>query len=519
MERLFWADQIADRVIAEKGKKKIYTVAAGITPSGVIHIGNCREILTVDIAARALKDTGAKVRFIYSWDDYDRLRKVPKNMPKAKELEKYLLKPIVLTPDPFGCHKSYAEHFEKAVEEVLPKIGVNPEFIKQNEMYKKCAYAESIKKALENKDTIRKILNKYRKDPLSDEWNPVRIYCEKCGKEEASVTDWDGKYKLSYRCECGFESSFDFREKGIAKLQWRVDWPMRWDHEKVDFEPAGKEHSTPGGSRTVGIEIIKSVYGSEPPVYQMYDYVIIKGAGGKMSSSIGNVITLNDVLNVYLPEIARFFFAGTKPVKEFAFSFDEDVIKIYEDFYKTERIYFGKEDVSKRDKMHWSRVYEMSCIDRPQKSMPVQPSFRHAATLVNIFDTENAIKRGILDWGAKTEYDKNRCRQIIENAKFWLENHAPDKYKFEIKEKADASGLSKSEKNALKDLGKLLEKPITEEKLYNQFWDITKKNELAPQDFFGAAYTVLIGKEKGPRLAPFIIAIGREKVNKLLKQI
>ena len=112
-EKRHWADLAAERVIKEKGNKKKYVCAAGITPSGIVHIGNFREIITVDLVVRALKEKGKDVRFIYSWDDYDRFRKVPKNMPKQEILGKYIGIPIVDTPDVFGCHNSYAEHFEK----------------------------------------------------------------------------------------------------------------------------------------------------------------------------------------------------------------------------------------------------------------------------------------------------------------------------------------------------------------------------------------------------------------------
>ena len=80
-ELCHWADQMADRIIKERGDLDLYTCASGITPSGTVHIGNFREIMTVDLVVRALKSRGKKTRFIYSWDDYDVFRKVPANIP------------------------------------------------------------------------------------------------------------------------------------------------------------------------------------------------------------------------------------------------------------------------------------------------------------------------------------------------------------------------------------------------------------------------------------------------------
>ena len=105
-ESFHWTDVAADRIIAEKGDKKSYTLAAGITPSGTVHIGNFREIITVDLVRRALEKRCKKVRFIYSWDDFDVFRKVPANMPKQDILKTFLRNPFLATPDSFQCHNS-----------------------------------------------------------------------------------------------------------------------------------------------------------------------------------------------------------------------------------------------------------------------------------------------------------------------------------------------------------------------------------------------------------------------------
>ena len=131
-----WADNYAEKIIREKGDKELYVCASGITPSGTVHIGNFREIITVELVVRALRDRGKKVRFVYSWDDYDVFRKVPSNMPNREMLEGYLRKPITLTPDPSGTEDSYARRNEKEIEELLPIVGIKPEYIYQAERYR-----------------------------------------------------------------------------------------------------------------------------------------------------------------------------------------------------------------------------------------------------------------------------------------------------------------------------------------------------------------------------------------------
>ncbi|RKX90926.1 MAG: lysine--tRNA ligase, partial [Spirochaetes bacterium] len=152
-----WADINADKIIREKGEKETYVCASGITPSGTVHIGNFREIISVDLVVKALRDKGKNVRFIYSWDDYDVFRKVPVNMPKQDLLKEYLRKPITLVPDTMGKYSSYAEANEKELESLLPVVGVKPEYIYQASRYRSSKYAEGIRTALEHRDTIRRL--------------------------------------------------------------------------------------------------------------------------------------------------------------------------------------------------------------------------------------------------------------------------------------------------------------------------------------------------------------------------
>lgn len=517
---LYWADQVARRVIKERGDKKKYTLAAGITPSGTIHIGHFREVITVDLVKRALESKGKKVRFLYSWDDFDRLRKVPGNLPKKTMLKEHLGYPVSDVPDPFDCHKTYAKHFEKEFEESVPPLGMKIDFLYQHDKYKKNTYAENIKKILKNRHKIKLILDKYRKEPLKESYWPVFIFCSKCKTDFTKVLDWDGGYILTYHCNTckqDHETNFKKDKPGIVSLPWRVDWPMRWAFEGVDFEPGGKEHSTPGGSRTTASIIVKDVFGAEPPVYQMYDYVIVKGVGGKMSSSLGNVILAADMLKVYPPEVLRYIFAGTKPAREFSISMDDEAFKVLEDFYKCERIYYGTESVNKREKAHWSRVYEMSIIAKPTKSMPVQPNYRHCLELINIHQTPEAALEAVREKEKISKnYDLERYKVLLKNARNWLDLTKDERYIFKVNTKAPKVKLTKEQKAGISDLTLILAEKLDEGKLANKMRAVIVANDIPARDFYQLVYKILIGKNAGPRLAPFILAIGQEKVRKLL---
>ena len=505
-EKFHWADSIADQIIKERGKKSRYVCAAGITPSGTVHIGNFREIITVDLVSRALKDKGKKVRFIYSWDDYDRLRKIPKNIPKQDLLKKYLGKSIVNTPDVYGCHKSYAEHLEKELEESLPSTGIKPEYIYQSKMYRACKYAEDIKYVLNKRELIKKILDKYRKEPLPKDWIPLGIYCEKCDSDSTKVLEYDGEYKIKYECGCGFSNEIDFRKKGIVKVSWRVDWPLRQHYEKVDFEPAGKEHyQQPGGSRITSNELFSVLYKDmEHPIDLKYDFIIVKGVGGKMSSSLGNVIKLKDCLEVYEPEVVRYLFAGTKPNSEFAISFDLDVLKIYEDFDRLEKEYYDKKADGKN-----KRIYELSCINIKKKA-PKREGFRHLTMLVQIYEGDLSKFKGEIKKRAECAWN-------------WIRKYAPEEMKFKVHDKISQKikkSLNEKQVATLKELVKRLKKKkYTQKSLFEEFYEICKKVDIKNTEFFRGAYLSLIGKEKGPKLAPFILVIGGKRVIEILNQI
>ncbi len=489
MEKFFWADAIADKIIKERGKKKQYVCASGIGVSGTLHIGNFRDAITAELVVRALKDKGKKVRFIYSWDNYDRFRKVPANVPK--NYEKYIGMPVSDIPSPFKKRTGYTKYFENKFKEELNEVGIKPGFIDQSEMNKKCKYASLIKISIDKKKEIIKILNKYRKEPLKEDWYPILIYCEKCKKDSTNVVSVND-YEIKYECKCGFRGKFDFRRKGLIKLRWRVDWPARWKYEQVLFEPGGIDLSVAGGSYITGKEIAKKIFNYEAPIYQIYEWIKIKG-GKEFSGSAGNALTINDVLEIYEPEVLRYLFVGTKPKSGFQISFDNDVIKIYDEYDILEDKYYNK-TANAQEK----RIYEFSQVKEVAKKKPEKESFRHLMTLVQI------------------EKAKGKRAEKVKN---WLEKYAGEDFKFEVQEKIKIK-LDKKQKQALKALKESLAvKDFTEDELYNEFYDICKAVDIDVKEFFQGAYEVIIGKIKGPRLAALILSVGKEKIIKLLNQI
>ncbi|MDR1837546.1 MAG: lysine--tRNA ligase [Treponema sp.] len=547
-----WADETAAKIIFEKGEKELYICASGITPSGTVHIGNFREIISVELVVRALRDMGKRVRFIYSWDDYDVFRKVPENMPKKDELEKYLRFPITMVPDPWKRDSSYARHHEADIEKVLPIVGITPEYIRQAEQYRSSRYAQGIRKALGKRDVLKKILDKFRDEEhkIQDEWQPVSVFCEKCNKDETEIDNWDGDWGLSYRCNaCGNQEKLDIRSAKGIKLVWRVDWPMRWEYEKVDFEPAGKDHHSQGGSFDTARHVCREVYGWDAPVTFRYDFIGIKGLSGKMSSSSGNAITIEDVLKVYTPEVVRYLFAGTRPNTEFTISFDLDVIKIYEDYDKTERIAW-KMEAAKDEAVYQKekRIYELSQVsvdgqprrftDRhtegSEEVPPYQISFRHLCNLIQIADgdTEKALAYLTANSGGPEPEQFPALKERAKCAKYWAENCAPEEFRFRLlpdggaaslspEEQAKLRPLSNTEKTAVRilrdDVICKIEEFADDKSCASAIYAAAEKAGIDGKTLFTASYQALIGKEQGPRLANFLRAINKERLLAILK--
>ncbi|HEX2037769.1 MAG TPA: hypothetical protein VHS99_26655, partial [Chloroflexota bacterium] len=145
----------AQREAGEGGLAPI-VCASGITPSGPVHLGNLREVMTVHLVAEALRSRGHRVRHLHFWDDFDRLRKVPAGVPA--DFERFVGRPLADVPDPAGCHASYAEHFTADFESGLERLHVFPAYVRQSEAYRAGRYTSAIRQALRARHQIFDVL-------------------------------------------------------------------------------------------------------------------------------------------------------------------------------------------------------------------------------------------------------------------------------------------------------------------------------------------------------------------------
>jgi lysyl-tRNA synthetase class 1 len=290
---------------------------------------------------------------------------------------------------------------------------------------------------------------------------------------------------------------------------------MRWEYEKVDFEPAGKDHHSQGGSFDTARHVCKDVYGYDAPVTFRYDFIGIKDSVGKISSSSGVVVDLNDLLKVYTPELVRYLFAGTRPNTEFAISFDLDVIKIYEDYDRLERIAWRTE--AAKDEAAYQRarrIYELSQVAGVAEVMPYQIPFRHLCSLLQIADGDIAKTIAALPDVKPEQREGLNVRSIC--AKYWIDTFAPDEFRFKLRAAGERAALSDTEAAALRLLRECVvaniaqysgDKPCAE-----AIYKVAEEAGLDSKALFRAAYQALIGKEQGPRLASFLRSISQERL-------
>lgn len=518
-----WADKIASRIIRQKNNQDLFTLASGITPSGTVHVGNFREVITVDLVKRALEKKGKKVRFIFSWDDFDVFRKVPENMPQKEKLKTFLGKSITQVPDPFEKYNSYAEYHEKTFESNLHEVGVSPEFIYQSNKYHNLDYVEGIRLALNKKEEIKVILNQFRKTPLDEKWYPISIFCGKCGNNKTIIIKNIGDIVVYCCNKCKHQEEINITKANHLKLLWRIDWPMRWAYEKVDFEPGGKDHSSEGGSYDTAKTISETIYKFSPPIYAPYDFVSIKGKNGKMSSSTGDVITLEEVLEIYEPEIIRWIFASYRNNVEFSIAFDLDVIKNYEAFDRLERIFFGLEESSVKQNKKLKRIYQLSQIETEEiKEIPFRAGFRHLTNIIQIYNFNLEKIKKIYEKYLKNQNDIEKFEKRVQCASNWIKKHAPKEFVFSLNNSKIHGIVEEYEEKyqkAFKEFGFFVKtnfSNLDEDKITEYIYELLKVNDLEAKIFYEIVYLMLINKKKGPKLVNFMKTINHEKLFALI---
>lgn len=574
-----WVSRFADEVIAESERRapgKPVVVASGLSPSGPIHLGNLREVMTPHLVADEIRRRGYEVRHLISWDDYDRYRKVPAGVPGVDESwAEHIGKPLTSVPAPAGSpYPNWAEHFKAAMVESLAELGVEFDGISQTEQYTAGVYREQILHAMKHRAAIDAILDRYRtKDKATGQpkkqgqkqqpqkqqkpvdeaeleaaegsgaaseddgsggaggYFPYKPYCGQCGKDLTTVTAYDdASTEMTYSCACGFSETVKLSEFNRGKLVWKVDWPMRWAYEGVIFEPSGVDHSSPGSSFVVGGQIVREVFDGVQPIGPMYAFVGISGMA-KMSSSKGGVPTPADALKIMEAPLLRWLYARRKPNQAFKIAFDQEIQRLYDEWDKLEaKVADGS--VLPADAAAHSRAVRTAAGELPRTPRPLP--YRTLASVVDITAGHDEQTLRIL-----SELDPSRplasldeVRPRLDRAENWISTQVPADQRTIVRSEPDAELLGSLDEEGRESLRLLLEG-------LDSHWSLdglttlvygvpkvmagldpeakpTPELKVAQRNFFALLYRLLVSRDTGPRLPTLLLAVGADRVRKLL---
>ncbi len=499
---MHWADSLVKELEGNQ------LVSTGISPSGPIHVGNMREILTGDMIYKAALKKGLKARFIYLCDDIDPLRKVYPFLDSS--YSSYVGFPLSSIPAPDGG-PSYSEYFLKPFVETLSKIDVNVEVLRTTDLYRNGTFERSIRMVVEKRDRIRDILQELSGRELEENWFPYNPRCGKCGRINSTVVESYDLPMIHYKCSCGNEGSADIR-KDDGKMPWRIEWPAKWFELGVTIEPFGKDHGASGGSYDTGKRIAEEIFEISAPVPLIYERIFLKGVG-VMHSSTGISIPASDMVKYAPPQILRFIIARSNPGRHINFDPGAGLLNLVDEFEKYQKAYNSQEEVKDEN---YREVYEYSRISGKESATGI--SFRHLVTLVQIYTTDSDLLRVLKHTGFTGESLDDQMKWQIEIARNWLSKYAPDIVKFRVMPMDYTVHLNEVEKSILSDFvaqaSKLQWNP---EEIHNSVHEILKARNVSPKEGFGAFYRVIIGKDQGPRLGYFLSNMERDFVISRLK--
>ncbi|TMT87721.1 lysine--tRNA ligase [Haloterrigena sp. H1] len=522
----FWADTVADRVEAREPDEPI-VIKGGISPSGVPHLGNVNEIMRGYYVAEVLRDRGYEVQQVFTADDRDPLRGLPRTLcdlegnlvdlgeVDAGALGRNLGAPYTDIPDPFGCCDSYGDHFSTIIQNSADAVDVPIELVSNTELYESGELEDVTRFVLEHQDRAREVLSQYQ-DKVDEDYVPFNPICEECGKITETVTSVDvDAGTVDYRCTdmdagdqtidgCGHEGTATLRE---GKLPWRFEWPAQWQLLGVDFEPFGKDHAE--GSWPSGQDVARNVFEIQPPVPMVYEWFTLEGE--PFSSSAGNVILVSDVLELLEPEVLRYFFAKD-PSKARDFSI-ERLDQLVDEFDRLEAIYFGEIEADEDEQAFAERVYPF-VVEEPREER-IRLPYTFAAVLGMTDDPdlreEIARREGHIPDDAP-EWAVDKALERVEQARNWA-RRTGNEFDYELKRsEIPAHDFDADTETALAELADFIEDGHEPDEIQGEIYEAAKRNDVDVGDFFGAGYRLFFDEDQGPKLGPFLAKVDQEFV-------
>jgi lysyl-tRNA synthetase class 1 len=523
---VFWADELA---ASADGRQ---VVNDSKTPSGTVHVGSLRGPVIVDTIARALRDAGTVVELRYGVDDLDPMDSQALVTPDA--IASAMGRPLAHVPDPAGdCHPSYARHFAQAFIDTFDGLGIRPDtYYWMSEVYASGAMDRYIRTALDAAATVRDIYRRVANVNHPDEWHPLFVICERCGRIGTTiVTGWDGD-RVHYECRrdlvewaTGCDNSGDVSPfGGRAKLPYNVDWAAKWDLFGVTIEPAGKDLSTKGGSRDRSDAIAREVFGNEPPRNVPYEFLNIRGR--KMSTSRGVGASAEGIAQVIPPEQLRLLFLRPRP--NTAIEFDPDgtdaIPRLFDESDRLAAATAGREVRGDLPPDH-DRLFELSLVDPsadvPAEATAYRPAFSHLALLEQIPGID-LVERVTAEKGSPlTPRELELLEERRAAARAWLEAYAPERARLAVHREGVPAAIESAEPEQRAYLDALASAldgiAWNGESLQAAIFATAAERGLPAGVAFAAIYLAFLGRPSGPRAGWLLAALDQAFVLERLR--
>ena len=491
------ARKVIERYKSGAPEKGYVLFETGYGPSGLPHIGTFGEVARTTMvrnAFAAMADIPSKL-FAFS-DDMDGLRKVPTNVPNQEMMREHLGKPLTQVPDPFGNeYKSFAHHNNARLRAFLDSYGFDYEFKSATECYKSGLFDDTLLKVLAHYDEIMAVMLPSLGAERQATYSPFLPICPDTGVVLQVPL-------LERNADAGtivFETATGRKVEqpvtgGHAKLQWKVDWAMRWAALGVDYEMSGKDLVD---SVRLSDRIVKILGGTPPEGFQ-YE-LFVDEQGRKISKSIGNGLTMEEWLRYASPEsLSLYMYQSPKKAKRLYF----DVIPKTADEYLT---HLEKFPAQTAQEQLVNPVWHIHGGHPPAEKMPV--SF---GLLLNLVGAANTGDPAVL-WGFISRYAPGATPET-HPLLGKLVGYAAHYYEDFVKPTKKFRAASDQERAAIEDLIAVLESlaPDTSgEDIQTQVYEVGKRHGFENlRDWFKALYEVALGQSQGPRIGSFFALYG-----------
>ena len=494
---------LKDRGELIKKKNKI-TFQTGYGPSGLPHIGTFGEVARTTMMINALNHIQKIDHELITFsDDMDGLRKVPDNVPNGEVLKKNLGKPLTSIPDPFKKYNSFGEHNNEMLREFLKKFNFKFIFKSSTENYRKGIFNNSLSRVLEKYEEIMNIILPTLREERRKTYCPFLPICPKTGVVlEIPLLSMDKKSGKIIFDNKGEKLEVDILN-GNCKLQWKVDWAMRWFTFDVDFEMYGKDLTE---SAILSSKICR-ILGKRPPNGFAYE-LFLDEKGEKISKSKGNGISIEQWLRYASPEsLAMYMYPNPKRAKKL---YSEVVPKTVDEYLS----FIEKYPTQEKKEQLLNPVWHVH-KGNPPKEKIVMPF----SMLLNLVGSSNAKNKDIL-WKFINRFHKEikpKDHKILDG----LTNYAINYFKDKVEPKKNFKKPSVDEKKALEKLIKKLEeieKSLSPEEIQTLVYTVGKENGYQKnlRDWFKLIYQVVFGEENGPRMGFFISFFGLKETIELI---